>query len=259
MFKPKALIIYGNGGSLGNLEVFANGLRRQLAARYSAREMLIQNVILKDDFFRLLEDFSKDHAAVISELHIISHAIGGGLFTGYGVASVGEHRVSMVQRAIDREKRLTYEEVVASEIGAILTDDFLRAEIRGKGEKYRMALAPAATIKIWGCNSGIANWVYSDNGERDPRVVDERIAFYWRALNLKNSPKPAVAQAFADFFQRKTFGAKSGAHVEVLHRGAWVSSARYRSEVNSWPSPSLVHRLHPDRGVYHTFHPGPLL
>lgn len=141
-------------------------------------------------------------------------------------------------------------------MGAILTDDFLKPTVRTKAEKYRLAFAPLATIKLWGCNSGVRNCIYSDNGETDPTVVDQRIPFYWRALNLRNSPKPSVAQAFADFFQRRTFGATSGAHVEVLHRGQWVKSSRYRAEVHKWPSPRLVHRLHPDRGEYRVYEPG---
>ena len=119
-----------------------------------------------------------------------------------GVASIGWHRVDTLQRAIDRDKALPNDEGVASEIGAILNDDFLRADIRGKAEKYRMALAPEATIKIWGCNSGVGNWI---------------------------------------------------------SQGRLGAFSKMRSEVNNWPSPSLVHRLRPNRGVYHTFHPGSVL
>lgn len=258
MYKPKAAIIYGNGGDLGNFEVFAQGIRRQIATGYSPRDIIVRNIIYKEDFFRFVETFTTDHAAVMSELHILSHAIGGGVYLGYAVPDIGARREALRRAAAGNNRRVTYDEVVATEVGAILTDDFLTATMRGKSAKYRMAFAPDATIKLWGCNSGVHNWVYSDNGLTDPTIYSQEHAFYWRALNTKNTPKPAVAQAFADFFQRKTFGARSGAHVEVLHRGKWVSSAKYKSEVNSWPSPRLVHRLHPDRGEYFTYKPSPM-
>jgi len=218
--------------------------------------VVIRHITLKDDFFRLIETFTTAFVGTIAELHIVSHSIGAGLFPGYHVPSIDEYRRNKLLKVIVAKRRITYEEVVDTEIGAILADDFLKPTVRGKAAKFRQAFAPAATIKLWGCNSGVANWRYSDNGETDPNVHDEQIPFYWRALNLRNTPKPAVAQAFADFFQRRTFGATSGAHVEVLHQGHWVKSAQYRSEVHKWPSPRLVHRLHPDRGQYRTYEPG---
>jgi hypothetical protein len=68
---------------------------------------------------------------------------------------------------------------------------------------------PKAFIKLWGCNSALRNWVYSDNGVTDP--------------------------------------------VDI--RGHWTNSAQYKAAVGQWPSGSMVHRLHPDRGEYHAYHP----
>lgn len=258
MLAPKVVILYGNGGDLGNLDVFAKGIVKRLPATYAPKDVFVRHVILKADFFRLIETFPTEHAGAIAELHIVSHAIGAGLFPGYHVSSVSDRRQEALAKAIKADRRITYDEVVAAEVGAILTDDFLTSTVRSKAEKFRLAFAPSATIKLWGCNSGIARWRYSDNGETDPAVIDKKIPFYWRALNTKNSPKPAVAQAFADFFQRRTFGATSGAHVEVLHHGQWIKSSKYKAALHKWPSPSLTHRLHPDRGDYKVYNPGPM-
>lgn len=119
--------------------------------------------------------------------------------------------------------------------------------------KLRENFEPTAFLKVWGCNSGIRNWVYSDNGVTDPS--ETRVPYYWRALNERNVPKRAVAQALAWYFKRTVYGASSGAHIEVLHHGHWVSSARYKAGAGQWPSGSLVHRLHPDRGEYHAYRP----
>lgn len=60
MLFPKAVIIYGHGGDLGNLEVFAQGIRKRLPAVYTARDIVIRHITLKNDFFRLIETFTTD-------------------------------------------------------------------------------------------------------------------------------------------------------------------------------------------------------
>ena len=62
-------------------------------------------------------------------------------------------------------------------------------------------------------------------------------------------------QSFANYFGLKTYGVSAGSHIEVRHRGAWVSSERYRSEDGRWPSGAMQHRLTPDRGNYDEYGP----
>jgi hypothetical protein len=145
--------------------------------------------------------------------------------------------------------------VLATEVGTVFTDDFLRPQYARIRDQIRRHCEPSVTVKLWGCNSGIPAWVYSD-GETmvtDPR--DRSQPYYWRALNERNVPKPAVAQAVADYFGCVCYGASSGSHIEVRNRGRWVSSGSYRAHVGHWPSGSLRHRLSPDRGGYNAYSP----
>ncbi|MCG5054194.1 MAG: hypothetical protein KA712_14615 [Myxococcales bacterium] len=203
MLSAKAVILYGNGGDLGNLEVFARGIQKSLPESYGHKDVIVKNVIRKEDFFHLIDTFANTYVGSITELHIVSHAIGAGLFLGYHVAAINDSRWSVQLEIQEKKKRrISYDEVVATEIGAVLTDDFVRPAIKAKAAAMRSAFAVGSTIKIWGCNSGVDGWLYGDNGEADPNVYDERIPYYWRALNTRNVPKPAIAQAFADFFSK---------------------------------------------------------
>jgi len=149
---------------------------------------------------------------------------------------------------------MTYQEVVDAEVGAILSDDFIRNPYSRMQSAVRAHLAPDAFIKLWGCNSGVTHWVYSD-GDNVTNPSDTSVPYYWRALNERNVPKPAVAQAFADYFGRVCYGARSGSHIEVFSHGHWESTTRYRADTGHWPSGAMIHRLQPDRGNYQAYHP----
>jgi hypothetical protein len=246
-----AVILFGRGGSLGNFEIFAKSLATQLES--ARKRVVIERVERRVRFFDFLVSPPFLHVDKIAELHIFAHSIGGGLFLAYGDPAIQANRDRAIEEAASKKRRLHFEEVVNLEVGAVLTDDLLREPYASSFEKIRDNFLPKATIKLWGCNSGIAKWVYSDNGTSDP--AEDRVAYYWRALNERNSPKPSVAQAFAWYFKRTVYGASSGSHVEVLHRGAWVTSAKYKAALGEWPSGVLVHRLNPDRGSYHAYHP----
>jgi hypothetical protein len=154
-------------------------------------------------------------------------------------------RQSVVTAADGTYRPATYDRVVVAEVGAVLTDHFLAAPFSSSRSAASAAFSAGASIRLWGCNSGIANWVYSDDSE----------AYYWRALNERNTPKPAIAQAFADFFNIPCFGAQSGASIQVLHKGVWISSAAYKKSVGRWPGEPQILRLHPDRGAYVEYKP----
>lgn len=246
-----ALILYGRGGDLGKFEIFARSLGTQLHT--AGKKFVRQSIERRTAFFDYLHAPPFAATEKIAELHVFAHSIGGGLFLAYGDPSVAAGRIATFEAAQRAKRRVTYDEVVAAEAGSVLTDDLVRAPFDAMRTRIAANFAPTATIKLWGCNSAIKNWVYSDNGTSDP--TDTRAPYYWRALNERNVPKPSVAQALATYLQRTVYGASSGSHIEVLHNGHWVTSAQYKAALGQWPSGVLVHRLSPDRGKYDAYTP----
>jgi len=123
----------------------------------------------------------------------------------------------------------------------------------------RFKIAAGASMKIWGCNSGITGWVYTDDDSATHHSVSDQNAsadfYYWRTLNTRNVPKPSIAQALADYFGIRVYGAGSGSHIEVQRRGEWITSDKFKAETGRWPGAPQTLRLHPDRGVYKKFDP----
>ena len=239
--KVGALIIYGRGADLGNFKVFADHLKKKLEKTYPSR-VLVDNIEDKDLFFQYLEGLAVDYC--IKEMHIFSHSFGAGLALNYHGSTGQQRRGNALQAAMSAGNTLTYEEVVNAEI-SLLTDDYLRTDILAKQAIYRSKLDSDGFIKIWGCNAGVESWSYSDDGG----------SVYWSRLMLKNTPKPSIAQATANFFKLKTYGAQSGSHVEVKEGGVWITSKEYKQKHGSWPSGTLEHRLHPDHGTYKEYTP----
>jgi hypothetical protein len=175
----------------------------------------------------------------IVELHIFSHSAGAGIFLGYHNEDSRRSRNSAHKKSIDEDRKITYEEVVAAEIGAVLTDDFMTTNaIKTKAQHRNKFSKNNPLIKLWGCNSGIPNWRYSDGPGQ----------YYWSALNTKNVPKPAIAQAFADYFQVNAYGAMSGSHIEYNIGGKWKIIKKHPAKYEGL-------RLHPDKGDYKLFIP----
>jgi hypothetical protein len=244
------LMIYGYGADLGNFGVFAEHLKSSLIGKYG------KNIHLEyiDDKFQFLEFFNKMNLGFkVRELHIFSHAFGGGLALGYHLHADDQLRQQLWEQSVRRGFRVTYDEVVKTEKGLLLLGDLHRQEkdpvrMRALREKF----TPGAMIKIWGCMSGLVH-----------RFSDDPGTYYWEALNTpyigpegpKNS-KP-FAQHLANFFGVKAYGALSGSHVEVWYEGAWIKSDQYKMKVGTYPSPKLKHRMHPDVGDYAVFLPQP--
>jgi len=249
------VIIYAEGHDLGKFEVFASSLAQTLRPRYGHDRVLIQKIVRRDAFFSYLAGPpTLAPTDKIAEIHVFAHSIGGGLFIAYGDKALEYARVTTIVRAKQAGRRVTYQEALDTEQGAILTDDFIRNPYQHMRASVRRNLAENATVKLWGCNAGVQRWIYSDGeGVTDP--ADTITTYYWRALNERNVPKPAVAQAFADYCGRTCWGAGSGSHVEVLSHGHWESSARYHAQTGRWPSGAMIHRLQPDRGDYRAYHP----
>lgn len=243
--KTGAAILYGRGGSLGNFKVFADTLKRRLAKTYG-KQIVSKSVQRRLTFFSFFQ--SPGVGYQFKEVHIFSHSIGAGLFLAYGDRVMASRREAAYVKADAAGRNVTYAEVLAAELGTVFTDNLVGKK-RGAGATH---LTADAFVKIWGCNAGVPNWVYSDD---DPAV------FYWQALNTSNTPKPSIAQALANFFGRSVYGASSGSHIQVKHKhkgeksAKWVKSSKYKSRHGKWPSGSLPHRLHPDMGTYREYKP----
>jgi hypothetical protein len=250
-----ALIFYGRGAELGNFKVMSDSLAKDLRGRYPASGIVQENVELRSRFFDYLRAPPFASSSLIGEFHVFSHAIGGGLFLAYHDANRQRDRDHAKETARRRGTRLTFFEVLGTELGTVFTDDLRRRPFLDMRDAIRRNFAPDATIKIWGCNSGVDRWVYHDDGATG--AVGPIEEYYFRALNEQWVPKPSVAQAFADFFGRRTFGAESGSHIEVKDGGRWMKTSQYRSARGRWPGPRLRHRLVPDRGVYREYRPSP--
>ena len=249
-----ALVIYGRGDELGNFKFFADDLRTTELSSYG-KHIRIVNVERRDAFFQLLLKPS----LVIKELHIYSHSIGGGLYLGYGDEFLAGQR----QATMNRHKggRTPYMEVLNTEQGAVLTDDLIRSPYADYRSRIRANFAPNAKIKIWGCNSGYTNWLYSDyisntshETTADPNAP--ALDYYWRALNEVNTPKPSIAQAFANYFRVRTYGAGSGSSIQVRYKGNWMSSTSFLKVTrHRFVTEADVLRLSPDVGDYNEYRP----
>jgi len=233
------LIAYGDGKELGDFNIFARTLKRDLKDTYDA--VKIKYINRDQQLFDFIKTVPPAKAR-IAELHIFTHAIGAGIFPGYGDGSIGAGRSNVLQAARRRGTPVTYEEAVKAEVGGILTDDLTdTGKFSGEKAEIRRRFESGAFIKLWGCNAATENHRYS--GE------------YWEALNLKNSPKPSIAQAMADFFNVTVYGATSGASIQVRANTGWVSTQTYKDAEGRWPSGVLPHRLVPDRGMYNAYNP----
>jgi len=192
-----AVILYGRGGSLGNFEIFSRDIVRRLkdgtaakpAGSFDQSLIFQENVERRQIFFNYLSDPPFKDRHKIKELHILSHSIGAGLFLAYQDPAAAQLRDDAIQKANKLLKRVDYDTAVATEVGAILVDDFIRAPFSGMKTKIRSRFAKDAFIKIWGCNAAIKGWVYSDNSVTDPN--DTSVPYYWRALNEKTHQSQA--------------------------------------------------------------------
>lgn len=250
MQEDGALVVYGRGAELGNFKFFADDLVTTELTSFKRQNIVIKNVERRKDFFELLNN--PPFTFKLKELHIFAHSIGGGLFLAYGDPGIQPARYTVAGRA--RGGTATYLRVLNTEIGTIFTDDLIRSPYKDYRQRIRAIFSANAGIKIWGCNSGVANWTYSDVDSNGNYVYDSNApasSYYWRALNESNTPKPSIAQAFADYFQVTTYGATSGSSIQVKNKGRWVSSARLNRKVNEQD----VLRLAPDRGVYNEYIP----
>jgi hypothetical protein len=265
-----AVLLYGNGYDLGNFQFYADDLAAQLVRekKFDRANIIIKQTLNGAAYFSALMAVPLNQK--IKELHVFSHSIGGGLYLGYHVADAGAIRAAAANAFphpfTGTGPRISYDQVVATEYqAALLTDHLLGPAFTGAQAQLRAKFSAGATIKLWGCNSGVSGWVYSDEDSSGHLVSDQNAPaehYYWRALNTRNVPKPSIAQAFADFFGVAVYGAGSGSHVEVWYNGSWVKADAFVRATGRQPGsrrgprdPDIL-RLHPDHGDYNRFSPG---
>lgn len=254
MAEEGALVIYGRGADLGNFKLFADDLVTTELAAFEKEDITIKNIERRDAFFDYLKDTVFKFK--IKEMHIYSHSYGGALSIGYKDPAIANSRNGFNDTV--RGGRTNYLTVLNNEVGHIFTDDLIRKPYIDYQTKIRTIFAPNAKIKIWGCNSGIVDWAYSDmrGNERVYDLDAPADYYYWRAINEMNNPKPSIAQAFADYFQVTTFGATSGSSIQVKYKGKWIGSPTYLKQTGrKYVVESDVMRLAPDVGIYNEYKP----
>jgi hypothetical protein len=255
MAEEGALVIYGRGADLGNFKFFADDLVTTELTAFKKEDIIIETVERRNGFFDYLKDTAFKFK--IKEMHIYSHSYGGALSIGYKDPTIAKSRESFNDTA--RGGRTNYLNVLNNEVGHIFTDDLIRKPYIDYQTKIRTIFAPNAKIKIWGCNSGIVDWKYSDQDNAGNYVYDidaPAAYYYWRAINEMNNPKPSIAQAFADYFQISTFGATSGSSIQVKYKGKWIGSPNYLKQTGRrYIVESDVMRLAPDVGDYNEYKP----
>lgn len=252
--KVKSVVLYGNGAELGNFKFFADDLvNTELSRKFGKDNIVIERTVFRDDLFQALLD---QPDGSVQELHIFSHSIGAGLYPGYHDPTANAARNNVFNTAAASAVKIDYMSVLKAEIGAVLTDHLVVAPFNKDQAKMKAKFADGAIAKLWGCNAGVAHWVYSDpSGSAmisDPDASADY--YYWRALNTQNVPKPSISQALADFWDISVYGAKSGAHIEVFYQKQWITSAQYKKETKHWPGSAQILRLKPDKGTYVEYH-----
>jgi hypothetical protein len=253
-----ALIICGRGADLGDFKAYADDLvSTELKSRFGSK-ISIESTFYRDEFFDLIEQFGGKFS--IKEFHIFSHSYGAALSIGYYEPVLNRERSVTIDSFARFGRRTPYLTVLNSERGMVFCDDFVRKPYEDRKTGLQTLFDKGSIIKLWGCNSGIPNWVFSDPvdaaGTRwttDPTASAQY--YYWRALNEQRIPKPSIAQAFANFFAVPVYAATSGSHGEVKRNSTWITTDQYRKSTGRWPTEKQILRLKPDRGDYKKFLP----
>lgn len=255
-----AMALYGRGAELGNLKWYADDLVGTEITDIAPARIRIHEATRRDTFFRLLREQAASFK--LKQLHVYSHAIGAGLFLGYKDEELKKARGAIF--SLRRGQLANYTSVLQTEQGTVFTDDLIREPYKSYRAALRKLFVADAYIKLWGCNAGVDGWVYSDESEHDPNTQVYALDapgkyYYWRSLNERNTPKPSIAQAFADYFGVKVFAATSGSHGQARLGGKWVNPTpegkitvkgrlRYIQEQDTI-------RLEPDKGKYREYLP----
>jgi hypothetical protein len=254
-----AVLLYGNGADLGNFRFFADDTATELIRlkKFDKSTIVITQTMDRASFVAAIKAIPLGQR--IKELHVYSHSIGAGLYVGYHEATAAAHRLAAMNLSSGSGTKITYDQVLNAETGGILTDHLIRDPMESDHAILKAKFAPGAMMKLWGCNSGVSGWLYSDRNTPTNSYVTAQDApadvYYWRALNTQNVPKPSIAQAFADFFGVTVYGAGSGSHIEVQHGGNWITSTKYKEVTGRYAGEPETLRLHPDAGDYNGFSP----
>jgi len=201
------VILYGDGAA-GNFQAQANNLAaHDLSKRFRKEDIVVRQTLTRDSFFQAL--LSVPNGKIL-ELDIFATSVGAGLCLGYRDPTAAQNRERLMNlstasgtaaNVFDGGAGATsYGAVLTAETGSLLTDHLVAAPFNQNQADLRAKFAPGAKARLYGCNGGVAGWVYSDQPSQIGGRSGVGEPYYWRALNTRNTPKPSIAKALADFF-----------------------------------------------------------
>ena len=192
------LLMHGRGGDLGDFKIFSDSHKKVIQKADKDAVVVQESTERAKRLREVLEAWPV--ANKLKELHIWSHSIGAGLFLGYHDPILSIERSVLVARAQAMGRNVNFEEVRNGEVGALFTDDLIASPYTATKTMVAPKFAKGATVKIWGCNAAISNWIYTDTANDGSLISDPantNATYYWRALNERNQPKPSIANPTA--------------------------------------------------------------
>jgi hypothetical protein len=119
-----ALVLYGRGADFGSFKPFVDDfITTELGTRIPKARIEVKNTERWKDFWEALGSFGQRFN--IAELHIFSHSYGAGLSLGYKDPALQMERGAMLDTATMAGRKVTAQEVLATEKGIIFTDDLV--------------------------------------------------------------------------------------------------------------------------------------
>ena len=223
------VVLYGDGAS-GNFHAQASHLASEdLTKRFGEGNVLLRQTLTRDAFFQALLGVPDGK---ILEVDIFATSVGAGLCLGYRDPTAAQNRERVQNLAAAAAASgaaassfdqgaaagsISYQGVLQAETGSLLTDHLVTPPFNQNQAEIRAKFAAGAKARLYGCNGGVAGWVYSDL----PTQIGGRtsmVPYYWRALNTRNTPKPIIAKALADFFGIPVTASVSLAPVEKFQQ-----------------------------------------
>jgi hypothetical protein len=219
------VVLYGDGAS-GNFQAQANHLASEdLTKRFGEGNVVVRQTLTRDAFFQALLGVPDGK---ILELDIFATSVGAGLCLGYKdpTAAQNRERLQSLSAASGTAASsfeqgsaggTSYQAVLQAETGSVLTDHLVTSPFNQNQSEIRGKFAKGARARLYGCNGGTEGWVYSDL----PTQIGSRsstVPYYWRALNTRNTPKPSIAKALADFLGIPVTATTSLAPVEKFQQ-----------------------------------------
>jgi hypothetical protein len=155
------LLICGRPDTFGSFTSYADDLiTADIIKRVPRKNTRVLSVLTKHEFLDEIAAFAK--MFLISELHVFSHSYGAALSLGYHDRAQGLLRGQAIDRYLRVGQKTPLTALLDAEVGMLFTDDLVRGQYAANKATIRRFFHSSATIKLWGCNSGIDGWTFSD-------------------------------------------------------------------------------------------------